>query len=45
MTGCHYKIQISPGTTEKLAAGGQVMSSNPDSKDNMATLVAKSKLN
>jgi len=31
LTGHHYKIQIWSGTTEKLGAGGEVMSSNQDS--------------
>ena len=35
----HYKIQIWPGTIEKVGAGGEVTSSNQDTKNNMATLV------
>ena len=38
-TARHYKIQIWPGTTEKVGAGGEVTSSNQDSKNNVATLV------
>lgn len=39
LTTRHYKIQIWPGTTEKVGVGGEVMSSNQDSKNNVATLV------
>ena len=35
----HYKIRIWPGTTEKVGVGGEVTSSNQDTKTNMATLV------
>jgi len=35
----HYKIQIWPGTTEKVGAKGEVTSSNQDSKNKVATLV------
>ena len=38
LIGHHYKIQASPGTTEKVGAGGDVTSTNEDSKNNMATL-------
>ena len=36
----YYKIQIWPGTTEKVGAVGEVTSSNQDGKNNLATLVS-----
>ena len=44
LTGRHYKIPIWPGTTESFGAGGEVTSSNQDSKNNVSTSVAKLKL-
>ena len=38
LTGRHYKIQTWPGTTEKVGAGGDVTSTNEDSKNIVATL-------
>ena len=38
-TARHYKIQIWPGTSEKVGAGREVTSSNQDSRNNVATLV------